>query len=232
VELLTAVADQVTAIVRMATLVEELQSTSDRLRRAHTETVLLLAAASETYDRTTGLHLQGVRALTGSLARDLGYSDEEAEELSLAGVLHDIGKIRVPEAVLLSPSSLSEDEWAVMKQHTVWGAEFLDGRPGFEVAATVARSHHERWDGSGYPDGLAGEQIPEVAAIVTVADSFDAMISDRPYRRGRTVAAAVREIVTWSGKQFSPKVVEAMVRLHKRRKLTGVHDRESEDAAA
>ena len=182
VEFLMAVATQVTAIVRMATLVEELQSASDRLVQAQTETVVLLAASAEAHDHATGLHLENVRAITEALARELGYGEEEAKELGLAAVLHDIGKVRVPDSLLSSAGTLADEEWELMKHHTSWGAEFLAGRPGFELAATIARSHHERWDGGGYPDGLAGEAIPESAAIVAVADSFDAMTSDRPYR--------------------------------------------------
>jgi HD-GYP domain-containing protein (c-di-GMP phosphodiesterase class II) len=218
-QFLMAVAAQVTGIVRMATLVGELQSTSSRLAQAQTETVMLLAAAAEAHDHATGLHLHNVRALTKALARDLGYSEEDASELGLAAVLHDIGKIRVPDVVLSTAGQLTDPEWDLMKQHTVWGGDFLAGRPGFELAVTIARSHHERWDGSGYPDGLAGEAIPKAATIVAVADAFDAMTSDRPYRAARAVAAAVREIVACSGGQFSPRVVEALVRLHKRRRL-------------
>jgi diguanylate cyclase (GGDEF)-like protein/PAS domain S-box-containing protein len=218
-QFLMAVAAQVTGIVRMATLVGELQSTSTRLAQAQTETVMMLAAAAEAHDHATGLHLQNVRAITETLACELGYREEDAEELALAAVLHDIGKIRVPDVVLSTAGQLTDPEWELMKQHTVWGADFLAGRQGFELAATIARSHHERWDGSGYPNGLAGEDIPEAATIVAVADAFDAMTSDRPYRAARSVAASVREIVACSGSQFSPKVVQALVRLHKRKKL-------------
>jgi diguanylate cyclase (GGDEF)-like protein/PAS domain S-box-containing protein len=218
-QFLMAVAAQVTGIVRMATLVGELQSTSTRLAQTQTETVMMLAAAAEAHDQATGLHLQNVRAITETLACELGYPEEDAEELGLAAVLHDIGKIRVPDVVLSTAGQLTDPEWELMKQHTVWGGDFLAGRQGFELAATIARSHHERWDSSGYPDGLAGEDIPEAATIVAVADAFDAMTSDRPYRAARSVAAAVREIVACSGSQFSPKVVQALVRLHKRRKL-------------
>jgi PAS domain S-box-containing protein/diguanylate cyclase (GGDEF)-like protein len=222
-QFLMAVAAQVTGIVRMATLVGELQSTSTRLAEAQTETVMMLAAAAEAHDHATGLHLHNVRAVTKALASDLGYSQEDASDLGLAAVLHDIGKIRVPDVVLSTAGQLTDPEWELMKQHTVWGGDFLAGRPGFELAATIARSHHERWDGGGYPDGLAGEAIPEAAAIVAVADAFDAMTSDRPYRAARSVAAAVREIVACSGKQFSPGVVQALVRLHKRRRLPRLH---------
>ena len=231
-EFLMAVATQVTAIVRMATLVEELQSTSDRLEEAHTEMVMLLAAAAEAHDRTTGQHLQNVRAIAEALAADLGHSKEQSKEIGLAAVLHDIGKVRVPDSILASVGRLSEGEWELLKRHTVWGEEFLKGRPGFELAATIARSHHERWDGSGYPDGLADEAIPEAATIVAVADSFDAITSDRPYRAARSVAAAVQEIVACSGKQFSPRVVRALVRLHKRKMLPRLHRHAPEEKAA
>jgi diguanylate cyclase (GGDEF)-like protein/PAS domain S-box-containing protein len=213
------VATQVTAIARMSTLVEDLQSASARLSESHTETVMLLAAAAEAHDRTTGQHLRNVHTISEALALELGHSEEDAKGLGLAAVLHDIGKIRVPDSVLASVGRLGDEEWELMKHHTTWGAEFLAGRPGFELAATIARSHHERWDGSGYPDGLAGEAIPEAATIVAVADSFDAMTSDRPYRPRRSVAQAMREIAACSGEQFSPRVVQALTRLHRRRVL-------------
>jgi putative two-component system response regulator len=107
-----------------------------------------------------------------------------------------------------------------MKQHTTWGSDFLDGRTGFDLAALVALCHHEKWDGSGYPRGLRGDEIPEAAAITSVADSFDAMTHDRPYRLGRSVRDAVQELTSCSGTQFSPRVVEAMVRLFERGALT------------
>lgn len=224
-QFLLAVATQVTAIVRMATLVEQLQSTSARLEQSQAETVLMLAAAAEARDHVTGLHLQNIRALTEALALELGYAEKDARVLGLAAVLHDIGKIRVPDAVLSGSSPLTDEDWELMKQHTVWGSELLGGRAGFELAAAVARSHHERWDGSGYPDGLAGDAIPEAAAIVAVADAFDAMTSDRPYRAALTVDEAIAEIAACSGRQFSPRVAEAMLRLHRRRALPAARRR-------
>jgi diguanylate cyclase (GGDEF)-like protein/PAS domain S-box-containing protein len=218
-EFVMAVATQVTAIVRMDTLVGELRSSSARLRRAHTETVLMLAGAAEAHDHTTGRHLQRVRSLAESLAGELGYDEAAVQDLGLAAVLHDIGKIRVPDMVLGSSAGLAESEWVLMKHHTVWGSEFLSGQQGFELAAQVARSHHERWDGKGYPEGLRGDDIPEAAQITAVADAFDAMTNDRPYRLGRPTRAAVDEIVRCAGAQFSPRVVEALVRLHDRGEL-------------
>jgi len=120
----------------------------------------------------------------------------------------------------------------LMKQHTLWGSEFLAGQQGFELAAAVARNHHERWDGSGYPSGLAGDEIPEAAQITSVADAFDAMTNDRPYRLGRPADEAIREIVACSGTQFSPRVVDALVRLAERNELPFLEPDHDESRAA
>jgi putative two-component system response regulator len=213
---LASVSDQVTAIIRMETLLGDLESAAQHLQEARGDTVVMLAAAAEAHDHTTGRHLHRVRSISEMIARELGYGDDDAAALGLAAVLHDIGKIRVPESILLSPSRLNGEEWAQMKEHTVWGAEFLSERPGFELAATIARAHHERWDGTGYPAGLAGDDIPEVATIVSVADALDAITNDRPYRAGQSVAWAIAEIRRCSGTQLSPRVVDALVRFYER----------------
>ena len=228
-EFVAAVATQVTAIVRMSSLLDQLRSSTSQLQRAHEGTVLMLASAAEAHDSTTGRHLSRVRDISMALARALGYEDEAARALGLAATLHDIGKIRVPDSVLGSAQSLAEAEWVLMKQHTIWGGAFLAGQTGFELAAAVARYHHERWDGTGYPDGLSGTAIPEGALITTVADSLDAMTSNRPYRAGRPLAAAVEEILRCSGSQFSPRVVEALVRLYDQGELQFVEDGANHD---
>jgi putative two-component system response regulator len=176
----------------------------------------MLAATAEAHDHTTGRHLHQVRAISEALALELGYEPEAAHNLGMAAVLHDIGKIRVADSILINPAQLSDEQWHAMKQHAAWGAELLMQREGFELAAEVARAHHERWDGTGYPEGLTGDRIPEAAAIVSVADSLDAMTSTRPYRAGRPLAWAVREIEANAGTQFSPRVVQALMRLHGR----------------
>jgi PAS domain S-box-containing protein/putative nucleotidyltransferase with HDIG domain len=201
----------------------QLAVASKHLTELHADTVIMLAAVAEAHDRTTGEHLRSVRAITEALAQQLGYSEEDAAQIGLAAVLHDIGKIRVPEAILTRASSLGPEQWDVMKQHTVWGMDFLATRDRFLLAAQVARSHHERWDGGGYPDGLAGTQIPEEVAIVTVADSFDAMISQRPYRQPWPVQRAIAEIKSCSGSQFSPRVAEALIHLYETGQLPLSH---------
>ena len=221
IEFLTAVATQITSVVRMTTLFEELQSTSHNLAQAREDAVLLLAAASEAHDATTGQHLRAVRGLTEALALDLSHDEESARELGMAAVLHDIGKIHVPDHVLSAPGKLTSEQWQGLIRHTVWGAEFLENHAGFELAATVARSHHERWDGTGYPDALSGDDIPEGATIVAVADAFDAITSERPYKDSRPIDEAVQEIRAFSGKQFSPRVVAALSRLYEQGKLGG-----------
>ncbi len=229
-EFLAAIANQVTAIVRMASLADGLQSAAERLSEAQAQTVMMLAAAAEAHDHTTGLHLENVRAVAEAIAREMGYSDEAVWQLGLAAALHDIGKIRVPDDILSSSMRFDSDDWEVgriwdvMKQHSVWGAEFLEARPGFALAAKVARWHHERWDGAGYPDAIAGEQIPEEVTIVTVADAFDAMVHERPYRAARPVEEAIAEIVRCRGLQFNPSVVDALVRLHSTGVLPGPPD--------
>jgi putative two-component system response regulator len=201
----------------------QLEISSAQLAEAHAQTVLMLAAASEAHDRATGLHIRSVRALSESLARELGYAENDAEEIGLAAILHDIGKIRVPDSILTRASALGRDQWEIMKQHTTWGMEFLLVHDRFMLAAQVARSHHERWDGTGYPDGLAGDVIPEEVAIVTVADSFDAMVSQRPYREPWPIERALAEVAACAGSQFSPRVAEALLRLHAKGLLPQLH---------
>ncbi len=218
-QFLTTVASQVTAIIRMTTLFDQVTASAEELQQAREETVLLLAAAAEAHDHDTGRHLLGLRSLAALLAKELGFGDAEARELGVAAVLHDIGKLRVPETMLAKAVRLGDEEWELMKRHTGWGAEFLAGHQGFELATSIARSHHERWDGSGYPDGLTGKDVPEPAAIVAVADAFDAITTGRPYRKARSIVAAIEEMEAGSGTQFSPQVVDALVRLHARGEL-------------
>jgi diguanylate cyclase (GGDEF)-like protein/PAS domain S-box-containing protein len=215
-QFLTAVSSQVTAIVWMTTLVEELQLAQKHLSKAHADTVMLLANAAEAHDDTTGRHIQRVRSISEAIARELGYNEAQSHEIGLAAVLHDVGKFYVPDSILRKPAKLTDDEWVVMRQHTIWGAQFLEGKYGFELAATIAKTHHESWDGSGYPQGLKEEEIPEATLITSVADAFDAMTNDRPYRLGRPAQEAIEELERFAGRQFSPRVVEAMVRLYER----------------
>jgi diguanylate cyclase (GGDEF)-like protein/PAS domain S-box-containing protein len=223
-QFLTAVAAQVAAIIRMARLVEHLQQATDRLEESRDETVMLLAAAAEAHSHTGGKHFENVRDLSEMIAREMGFEDEALRELGLAAALHDIGKIYVPDALLSSPDRVSPHggapegrlEWETLKEHCTHGREFLSRTAGFELAARVAYAHHERWDGAGYPDGLAGDEIPVEAAIIAVADSLDAMLTDRAYKAGRPLDAAIAEIAACRGTQFSPDAVDALTAIHDR----------------
>ncbi len=225
-------AAQATAIIETDLLLNRTRHMTAKLLEAHTESVMMVAHAAESHDPATANHLRNVCDVTKALALELGYAEEEASQFAIAAVLHDIGKLRVPAHILTSADALTEDEWAIMRQHTLWGSELLASRPGFELAAIVARWHHERADGKGYPDGLAGDEIPDAVAITQVADAFDALISNRPYRSGRPAEDAVEEIRLNAGSQFSEKVVRALETLYERGALATDAGHEEHPAVA
>jgi putative two-component system response regulator len=194
-------------------LEETVARRTEQLRHAYEETVLRLGRAIEYHDGETGAHVERVGAYARSIARALGLPEQRAELLRLAAPLHDIGKIAVRESVLLKPGRLSEEERTEMQRHAEAGHELLDGSGNelLELAATIAWTHHERWDGSGYPRGLRGEEIPLEGRIVAVADVFDALATDRPYRRRLEVVDARAWIVAERGVGFDPRVVDAFL---------------------
>ena len=158
-------------------------------------------------------HAHDVTRLVRSLARTLGMSNDEADDVVRAAELHDVGKLAIPREILDKPAPLDEREWQVMRRHTVIGERMLRAAPALRSIAELVRSSHERWDGGGYPDRLAGDEIPLGARIVAVCDAFDAIVTDRVYRRGRTPQAAVSELRRCAGTQFDPVVVESFVTL-------------------
>jgi diguanylate cyclase (GGDEF)-like protein/putative nucleotidyltransferase with HDIG domain len=176
-------------------------------------TVEALAGLVEARDYATAQHVQTVAELAARLATALGVDEPQAEMVGLAGRLHDIGKVAVPDAILQKPSALTPDEWALMREHPVIGAATVSKVPVLRSIVPVIRSHHERWDGRGYPDGLAGVSIPLGARILAVADAYSAMTSDRPYRPARTIETALAEVQRCSGSQFDPEVVAALARI-------------------
>jgi putative nucleotidyltransferase with HDIG domain len=179
-------------------------------------TVTALARAVEMRDLHTGNHTQRVAAYALLLARELGLSSAEYRQIQIGTPLHDIGKIAIDDAILRKPGRLTEAEFEIMKTHTVKGAAILQSIAGLAPMIPIIRNHHERWDGSGYPDGLAGEQISRLARIVAVADAFDAMTSERPYRAGMSTAAAFAELTRCSGTHFDPACVAAFLRVRPR----------------
>ena len=177
---------------------------------AQHDTLQRLLQAAGYRDDNTYEHTQRVGLLAARLARELGMSDRDIGLIGRAAPLHDIGKIAIPDSILLKPGKLTEEEFEVVKTHAVLGARVLAGGASdlFAVAETIARSHHERWDGDGYPRGLKEEAIPIAARIVHVADVYDVLVHERPYRESLTPAAAAEEIRRGSGTDFDPKVVE------------------------
>jgi putative nucleotidyltransferase with HDIG domain len=176
----------------------------------HIRTVETLALAIEAKDHTTGDHLQRVRVYAMELGKDLGLTGPEMEALKAASVLHDIGKLAVPEHIISKPGKLTPEEFEKMKVHPIVGAEILEQINFPYPVAPVVRSHHEKWDGTGYPDGLAGEAIPIGARILSAVDCLDALASDRQYRRALPLDEAMAHVERDSGKAFDPRVVAAL----------------------
>jgi len=169
------------------------------------------ARALDLREHETGGHARRVTELAQRLGRRLGLGPDELEDLRHGALLHDVGKIGVRDAVLGKPGPLDADEWTEMRHHTLLGHELLLGLPELREATTVVRSHHERWDGGGYPDALAGEAIPRLARIFAVVDVYDALRSDRPYRRAWTEDAVATHLRAERGRQFDPEAVDAFL---------------------
>lgn len=176
------------------------------------QAVTAMAQAVELRDQYTGGHTQRVTNYALLLGGELGLTPEQRRFLQIGTPLHDIGKIGVDDAILRKTGALTEEETRAMRNHTVAGAAILETIPELRPILPIIRSHHERWNGTGYPDGLCGEQIPLLARIVAVADAFDAMVSDRPYRHGMSTPEAFAELAARSGIDFDPDCVQAFLR--------------------
>lgn len=182
---------------------------AQELTRSYKATVQALSNAVEKRDAYTGMHAERVTAYGMVIARQLGGPLPEMQELEFGFLLHDIGKVAVPDAILYKPSTLTDNERALMREHPVIGAEIVRGIGFLAQAVDVVRSHHERWDGAGYPEGLTGEAIPLSARVFAVADVFDALTTDRPYRQACSMGRAREVIAREAGRQFDPQVVRA-----------------------
>lgn len=183
---------------------------SSALHRSHNDAIQMLGMAGHYNDSDTGAHIWRMAAYGRALAEAAGWSREDALLLEQAAPMHDTGKIGIPDAILKKPGKLDADEWVIMKRHTLIGHEILSRSeaPLFQLAATVALCHHERWDGSGYPQGLAGEAIPEVARIVAVVDVFDALVSQRPYKEAWPLEKVMAALEQARGKHFEPRLLD------------------------
>lgn len=185
----------------------------DDLETAYISTIRALANAVEARDLYTRGHTERVTEIAELLAHELGWDDEAMRWLRIGATLHDIGKIGVPDSILNKPGPLSDEEFAIMKQHPVLGAKMLDGVQFLEPIMPYVLSHHEKWDGSGYPEGLRGEEIPLEGRLLAVADTVDAILSTRPYRQANTLEKVIYELREFSGKQFDPELVEIFLGL-------------------
>jgi ribonuclease P protein subunit RPR2 len=199
---------------RLEAAYRDLTETSERVRRTHLATIAALSRSIAAKDHYTGDHTERVSTIAVALARRLGYAGEELEAVEIGAFLHDIGKIGVPEAILRKPGVLNEEEWAVMRRHPIISDYILAEVDLHPIVRQIARWSHERMDGTGYPDGLAGDEVPLPARIVLVADALDAMTSDRPYRPARPLAQALNELRNHGGTQFCPRVLEALQALY------------------
>ena len=193
----------------------ELDRALNSLEAAYRSTLKALTAALETRDSETHGHSERVVTYSLRLGREYGLNSEQMKALEFGSLLHDIGKIGVPDSILRKPAKLTEEEWVRMREHPMHGQQILRGIEFLQGASRVVAQHHEKWDGTGYPLGLRQEEIDINARIFAVADAFDAITSDRVYRRGKSYEAASQELDDWAGRQFDPKVVEAFHRVPK-----------------
>jgi len=187
---------------------DQLRQAMADLERSYDITLEALGDALDLKDAETEGHSKRVTAFTIAMARALGLAPERIRVIARGAFLHDIGKMAIPDAILRKPGALSEEETEIMKEHCHRGYQMLRKIPFLQEAAEIVHSHQERWDGTGYPRGLKGEQIPLGARIFAIADTLDAITSDRPYRAAQSIQAAREEIQRWSGRQFDPNIVD------------------------
>ncbi|MBF0169850.1 MAG: response regulator [Nitrospinae bacterium] len=190
-------------------LEQRVRERTQDLRQANIDAILSLAVAAEAKDDSTGNHVYRIQSFCEALARKMGLAEAVVEDIGYSSIMHDVGKISIPDHILKKPGRLTGEEFVIMKGHSLHGERILPSRPFFETARQIARSHHERWDGAGYPDRLAGKGIPLAARICSVADVFDALVAKRCYKEAWSMDDAQAEILRCAGSQFDPEVVEA-----------------------
>ncbi|OYT69641.1 MAG: two-component system response regulator [Armatimonadetes bacterium CP1_7O] len=200
-------------LTRHSLLANQTRQYEDAVQRSFRATLDALLAALDTRDTETEGHSERVAAYTMAMAHRLKLSSEELNDIERGALLHDIGKIGVPDSILYKPGPLTPEEWEIMKQHPVIGYRMCMKVDELRSAAPIVLHHHERWDGGGYPYGLAGEAIPLGARIFAIADTLDAMTSDRPYRKALSFAEAREEIIRCAGKQFDPEMVKLFLEI-------------------
>jgi HD-GYP domain-containing protein (c-di-GMP phosphodiesterase class II) len=211
-DFLDSLAHQTAIAIDNAELFQDLQDTNQELVEAYEATLEGWAKALELRDKETQGHSRRVTEMALQLAGVMGLGDEELVEVRRGTMLHDIGKMGIPDSILGKPGPLTPEEWEVMRQHPVMAYNLLSPIPFLRKALDIPYCHHEKWDGSGYPRGLGGVEIPQSARIFALVDVYDALLSDRPYRPAWTEGKVLDYIQDQSGKHFDPAVVEAFMR--------------------
>ncbi|PJZ76572.1 HD domain-containing phosphohydrolase [Leptospira neocaledonica] len=188
---------------------------NDELKETRLQIIQRLGLAAEYKDNETGLHVIRMSHYSQTLARALGYSQDTADKILHASPMHDIGKIGIPDSILQKPGKLDPEEWEIMKTHPSIGAEIIGDHDSLllQMAKSIALNHHEKWDGSGYPNGIKGDAIPVEARIVTIADVFDALTTERPYKKAWSIEDAVNHIRKGAGSHFDPGLVPVFLNL-------------------
>jgi response regulator RpfG family c-di-GMP phosphodiesterase len=228
IALMHTIASQLGPALKVAQLHVELEHSYADLKAAHLQALLRLAYAAEARDPYTECHLGRIRAISQAIGKRMGMENDELEALGYGAIVHDLGKLRIPDSILINPGRLSDAEWREMKRHPEWGAEIIGENDFYAVAREVALNHHERWDGSGYPSGKQGEEIPLAARIVSVADVYDALTSARPYKAAWPVERALVELVRMRGKTLCPRSVDVFMELWRDGDIARI-DAETED---
>jgi putative nucleotidyltransferase with HDIG domain len=213
IRLCDSLARQMASAIENARLYGEVVLKSNQLKAANLDSIKALAEALETKDFDTMGHSDRTVAYALKIANQIGLSDQEQEWIQYAAILHDIGKIGIPETILKKPAELTPEEFEVMKQHPVFGAQIVQQIKFLSPVVPLVRADHERWDGNGYPDGLRGEEIPLGARIVAIVDAYDAMTQDRVYRKAPGKAYAIAELKKYAGIQFDPRLVDVFLKV-------------------
>lgn len=228
---LTTIADHLAPAINVALLREALEASARRLEQTSRESLARLADAAEARDPHTSGHLRRIRHYTVALAEELGLTPAECHAIGAASAIHDLGKLKLPDSLLLKPGRLAAEDWDIIREHPAQGERLIGDSPQFETERAVARWHHERWDGSGYPDGLRGEAIPLPARIVAVADAFDALTTKRPYKPAWSVDDAYAEVQRVRGSVFCPTVSAALEAIWRRGELAALYEAASAEDA-
>lgn len=211
---LEALAGQTAIALNNAQMFRDLEQSNLELQLAYDATIEGWSLATDLRDKETEGHSLRVTAMTIKISELLKVPSRDMVHIRRGALLHDIGKIAIPDAILFKPGSLSDDEWNIMRQHPVWAREMLERISFLKPAITIPYSHHEKFDGSGYPQGLAGENIPLPARIFAVIDVWDALRSDRPYRSAWSVKDTLKYIQDQSGKHFDPSIAATFIKYH------------------